>query len=55
VDAVAAALDASRTTAYLYGVPVAAIGIGTLTLGEPVTVWLGLGAAPVVARVAMAQ
>jgi drug/metabolite transporter (DMT)-like permease len=48
-------LDASRTTAYLYGVPVAAIAIGAVTLGEPVTVWLGLGAALVVAGVAMAQ
>jgi drug/metabolite transporter (DMT)-like permease len=48
-------LDASRTTAYLYGVPVAAIAIGAVTLGEPVTVWLALGAALVVAGVAMAQ
>jgi drug/metabolite transporter (DMT)-like permease len=48
-------LDASRTTAYLYGVPVVAIAIGALLLGEHVTVWLGLGAALVVAGVAMAQ
>jgi drug/metabolite transporter (DMT)-like permease len=48
-------LDASRTSAYLYGVPVVAIVIGALTLGEHVTVWLGLGAALVVAGVAMAQ
>ena len=48
-------LDASRTTAYLYGVPVVAIAIGAVTLGEQVTVWLGLGAALVVAGVAMAQ
>jgi drug/metabolite transporter (DMT)-like permease len=48
-------LDASRTTAYLYGVPVVAIAIGAVTLGEQVTVWLGLGAALVVVGVAMAQ
>ena len=48
-------LDASRTTAYLYGVPVVAIAIGALTLSENVTIWLGLGAALVVAGVAMAQ
>jgi drug/metabolite transporter (DMT)-like permease len=48
-------LDASRASAYLYGVPVVAIVIGALTLGEQVTVWLGLGAALVVAGVAMAQ
>lgn len=48
-------LDASRATAYLYGVPVVAIAIGAVTLGEQVTVWLGLGAALVVAGVAMAQ
>ena len=48
-------LDASRTSAYLYGVPVVAIVIGALTLGEQVTVWLGLGAALVVTGVAMAQ
>jgi drug/metabolite transporter (DMT)-like permease len=48
-------LDASRTVAYLYVVPVVAIVIGALTLGEHVTVWLGLGAALVVAGVALAQ
>jgi drug/metabolite transporter (DMT)-like permease len=48
-------LDASRASAYLYGVPVVAIVIGAVTLGEPVTVWLGAGAALVVAGVAMAQ
>src|SRR5204863_339042 len=42
-------LDASRTVAYLYGVPVVAIVIGALTLGEAVTVWLGLGGVLVVA------
>jgi drug/metabolite transporter (DMT)-like permease len=48
-------LEASRTVAYLYVVPVGAIVIGALTLGEHVTVWLGLGAALVVAGVALAQ
>jgi drug/metabolite transporter (DMT)-like permease len=48
-------LDASRTVAYLYVVPVVAIVVGALTLGEHVTVWLGLGAALVVAGVALAQ
>jgi drug/metabolite transporter (DMT)-like permease len=48
-------LEASRTVAYLYVVPVVAIVIGALTLNEHVTVWLGLGAALVVAGVAMAQ
>jgi len=48
-------LEASRTVAYLYVVPVGAIVIGALTLGEHVTVWLGLGATLVVAGVALAQ
>jgi drug/metabolite transporter (DMT)-like permease len=48
-------LEASRTVAYLYVVPVVAIVMGALTLGEHVTVWLGLGAALVVAGVALAQ
>ena len=48
-------LDASRTTAYLYAVPVVAIVIGAVTLGEQVTPWLGLGAALVVAGMVMAQ
>ncbi len=48
-------LDASRAVAYLYGVPVLAVAIGALTLGEKVTVWLVLGAALVVGGVAVAQ
>jgi drug/metabolite transporter (DMT)-like permease len=48
-------LDASRAVAYLYGVPVLAVVIGALTLGESVTVWLALGAALVVVGVAVAQ
>jgi drug/metabolite transporter (DMT)-like permease len=48
-------LDASRAVAYLYGVPVLAVVIGALTLGEKVTVWLALGAALVVGGVAVAQ
>ena len=48
-------LEASRTVAYLYGVPVVAIVIGALALGESVTVWLGLGGVLVVAGMALAQ
>ena len=48
-------LDASRAVAYLYGVPVLAVVIGAVTLGEKVTVWLALGAALVVGGVAVAQ
>jgi drug/metabolite transporter (DMT)-like permease len=48
-------LDASRAVAYLYGVPVLAVVIGALTLGESVTVWLALGAALVVGGGAVAQ
>jgi drug/metabolite transporter (DMT)-like permease len=48
-------LDASRTVAFLYAVPVLAILIGAVTLGEPVTLWLGAGTVLVVAGVAMAQ
>lgn len=48
-------LDASRAVAYLYGVPVLAVVIGAVTLGERVTVWLALGAALVVGGVAVAQ
>jgi drug/metabolite transporter (DMT)-like permease len=36
-------------------VPVLAVVIGALTLGESVTVWLALGAALVVVGVAVAQ
>jgi drug/metabolite transporter (DMT)-like permease len=48
-------LDASRAVAYLYGVPVLAVVIGALTLGEKITVWLVLGTALVVGGVAVAQ
>ena len=48
-------LEASRTVAYLYGVPVVAIVIGALALGESVTLWLGLGGVLVVAGMALAQ
>jgi drug/metabolite transporter (DMT)-like permease len=48
-------LEASRTVAYLYGVPVVAIVIGALALGESVTMWLGLGGVLVVAGMALAQ
>jgi drug/metabolite transporter (DMT)-like permease len=48
-------LDASRTVAYLYGVPALAVVIGAVTLSEPVTVWLVLGGALIVSGVAVAQ
>jgi drug/metabolite transporter (DMT)-like permease len=48
-------LDASHAVAHLYAVPVLAVVIGALTLGERVTVWLALGAALVVGGVAVAQ
>jgi len=48
-------LDASRTVAYLYGVPPLAVLIGAVTLDERVTGWLLLGGALVVGGVALAQ
>jgi drug/metabolite transporter (DMT)-like permease len=48
-------LDASRTVAYLYGVPPLAVSIGALTLGERVTFWLLAGGALVLVGVALAQ
>jgi len=48
-------LDASRTVAYLYGVPPLAVLIGAVALGERVTGWLVLGGALVVGGVALAQ
>jgi len=48
-------LDASRTVAYLYGVPPLAVLIGAVALDERVTGWLLLGGALVVGGVAMAQ
>jgi drug/metabolite transporter (DMT)-like permease len=48
-------LDASRTVAYLYGVPPLAVLIGAVALDERVTGWLVLGGALVVGGVAMAQ
>jgi drug/metabolite transporter (DMT)-like permease len=48
-------LDASRTVAYLYGVPPLAVLIGAVTLDERVTGWLLLGGALVIGGVALAQ
>jgi drug/metabolite transporter (DMT)-like permease len=48
-------LDASRTVAFLYGVPVLAVAIGAVTLGESVTGWLAAGAVLVIGGVALAQ
>ena len=48
-------LDPSRAVAYLYGVPVVAVAVGALTLGESVTAWLAVGGLLVVGGVAVAQ
>lgn len=48
-------LGASRAVAYAYGIPPLAVVTGALTLDEPVTPWLVLGGALVVAGVALAQ
>ncbi len=48
-------LDPSRAVAYLYGVPVVAVTVGALTLGESVTGWLALGGLLVVGGVAVSQ
>jgi drug/metabolite transporter (DMT)-like permease len=48
-------LDPSRAVAYLYGVPVVAVAVGALTLGESVTAWLAVGGVLVVGGVALAQ
>jgi drug/metabolite transporter (DMT)-like permease len=48
-------LDPSRAVAYLYGVPVVAVAVGALTLGESVTAWLLAGGLLVVGGVALAQ
>ena len=48
-------LDPSRAVAYLYLVPVFAVIVGGVTLGEEITAWLLLGGALVLAGVALAQ
>jgi drug/metabolite transporter (DMT)-like permease len=48
-------LDPSRAVAYLYGVPVVAVAVGAVTLGESVTAWLAVGGVLVVGGVALAQ
>jgi drug/metabolite transporter (DMT)-like permease len=48
-------LDASMAMAYLYVIPVLAVGIGAVALGEHVTVWLAAGTALVVGGLGLAQ
>jgi drug/metabolite transporter (DMT)-like permease len=48
-------LDASLAMAYLYAIPVFAVALGAVTLGEQVTIWLAVGTALVVGGVALAQ
>ncbi|HEU0195257.1 MAG TPA: DMT family transporter [Gaiellales bacterium] len=47
-------LDASSAVAFLYGVPVCAVAIGALTLGEPVSTWVVAGGGMIVGGVAVA-
>jgi drug/metabolite transporter (DMT)-like permease len=48
-------LDASLAMAYLYVIPVLAVAIGAVALGEDVTLWLAAGTALVVGGLALAQ
>ena len=48
-------VDPSRAVSFLYLLPVAAVAIGAVTLGEPVTPWLVAGGAMIVGGVALAQ
>lgn len=48
-------LGPTRAVAYAYGIPPLAVLFGALTLEEPVTPWLLLGGALIVAGVALAQ
>jgi drug/metabolite transporter (DMT)-like permease len=45
----------TRAVAYTYGISPLAVLIGAVVLDEPVTVWLGVGAALVVGGIALAQ
>ncbi len=48
-------VDPSRAVSFIYGIPVAAVLIGALTLGESVTLWLAVGGAMIVGGVAVTQ
>ena len=48
-------LGSTSAVTYAYAIPVLAVGFGALLLGEPVTVWLAVGGALVLAGVAAAQ
>jgi drug/metabolite transporter (DMT)-like permease len=48
-------LGATRAVTYTYAISTLAVAIGAVALGEPVTVWLALGAALVVGGIATAQ
>jgi drug/metabolite transporter (DMT)-like permease len=48
-------VDPSRAVSFIYGIPVAAVLIGSLTLGESVTPWLAAGGLMIVGGVAVTQ
>lgn len=48
-------LGSTNAVAYTYGIPVLAVTIGAVILSEPVTIWLAVGGALVLAGVAAAQ
>jgi drug/metabolite transporter (DMT)-like permease len=48
-------LGSTNAVTYAYGIPVLAVAIGAVVLAEPVTVWLAVGGALVIAGVAAAQ
>jgi drug/metabolite transporter (DMT)-like permease len=48
-------LGSTRAVTYAYGIPVLAVALGAVLLAEPVTVWLAVGGALVLAGVAAAQ
>src|SRR5690242_9487232 len=48
-------IEPSRAVSFLYLLPVAAVAVGAVTLGEPVTPWLVAGGGMIVGGVALAQ
>ena len=48
-------LGPTRAVSYTYAIPLLAVVIGAVTLDEPVSIWLGLGAALVVLGIALTQ
>ncbi|MGN6379931.1 MAG: EamA family transporter, partial [Gaiellales bacterium] len=48
-------VDPSRAVSFVYGIPVIAVAIGAVALGEPVTPWLAAGGGMIVGGVALAR